>query len=92
MSHRLNKLSLLTASAMVLALAACGGGGGSDSIAPPPTPTPSPPPPPPVGSPLEMLGAGFGTLLRASNNTDPRDPTAADLVQPNLTTDPFNPA
>ncbi len=90
MSGRLNKLSLLTASAMALALAACDGGGGSNTIAPPPTPPP--PPPPPVGSPLEMLGAGFGTLLRASNNSDPRDPTAADLVQPSLTTDPFNPA
>lgn len=72
---------VLTGGAAVLASCSDGGGGGIVI-------TPPPPSPPAMGA--DRFGIGFALSARADPNTDPREPMQADIIPPNLTTDPFD--
>lgn len=88
MKRLLIKLAMTTA--VVVPLAACGDSDRMDDavvVVPPPTSTPAPPPA--IGTAaLESLGAGFAALFRTDANTEPRDPTEADLAAISFTTEP----
>lgn len=74
---------------VVVPLVACGKSNKRDEVVvAPPTSAPAPPP---VGTAsLESLGASFAALFRASNNTEPRDPTEGDLPPVSFTTEPVD--
>ncbi len=77
------RTGLLLSAAATLTACSGGGGGGSASVSPPADP------PPPV-SVIDMFGAGFGSLFRASANTEARRPTSSDIVAVSLTTQPID--
>jgi hypothetical protein len=72
---------VLTGAAAAL-LTGCGGsGGGGDVVVAPP--------PPPSASLEDIFGTGFGSIFRASANSDPREPSTADVNAVSFTTDPI---
>ena len=68
-----------------LAMAACSDRSGGD------TPQAVPPPGviPPTASIQSQIGAAFASFFDASNATDAKDPTPADLPPVSLTTEPI---
>lgn len=84
LDNRLVKAAAIVAAAA--ALTACGGGNSnSDAPAPPVVVTPTPPP---VAMLQDMFGAGFAAIFNLAANSDPRDPTTADVSAVSFTTDP----
>jgi hypothetical protein len=83
MRHRIRTtLALAGAIGGGAAATACSDGGGM------PTPPNPPQPPPAMGA--ERFGTGFALSARAAPNSDPREPTAADIIPLSLTTDPLD--
>lgn len=78
-----NKLKAGTAILLPLAMAAC-----SDRND---TPTATPPAsPPPAASIQSRISASFASFFDASNTSDPREPTTADVPPVNPTADPLD--
>lgn len=78
-----NKLKAGTAMLLPLAMAAC-----SDRYD---TPAATPPgSPPPAASIQSRIGANFASFFDASNTSDPKEPTAADVPAVNPATDPLD--
>lgn len=51
---------------------------------------PPPGPPPPAATIQSRISASFASFFDASNTSDPREPTAADVPAVNPTTDPID--
>ena len=92
MTRIMNKLVLATV--LVAGLSACGSGNnrGGGGTTPPPSGTNPPPVATPPASPTlaERFGAGFAAIFNADANSEPRDPTDADIVAVNLTAEPID--
>mgnify|MGYP000123072387 CR=1 FL=1 len=80
-----NKLKAGTAMLLPLAMAACSDRNDTTSASPPP-----PGSPPPVASIQSRISTSFASFFDASNTSDPRDPTAADVPAVNPTADPLD--
>lgn len=68
-----------------VALTACG-----DRNRNSPTPAPAPAPTPTPTSFQSKLGANFAGVFNASNTSEPKEPTAADVPALNATADPLD--
>jgi hypothetical protein len=77
--------------AAVLAVSACSNNSnGSITIIAPGTGVTGAPAPAPTGSVIDLLGAGFASIFRASPTSEPRKPVAGDLTPVSSTADPIN--
>jgi hypothetical protein len=81
--HYATKLKAGTALLLPLAMAACNNRSDNATATPPPGP-------PPVASIQSRIGASFASFYDASNTSDPKDPTAADVPALSLTTEPID--
>lgn len=79
-----NKLKAGTALLLPLAMAAC-----SDRYDDK-TATPPPGSPPPAATIQSRIGANFASFFDASNSSDPREPSAADVPAVNPAADPLD--
>lgn len=77
------RLKAGTALLLPLAMAACSDRNDT-------TPTPPPSPPPPAASIQSRISTSFASFFDASNTSDPREPTTADVPAVNPATDPLD--
>ncbi len=82
--HYASKLKAGTALLLPLAMAACGDRADTTTATPPPAP------PPPAASIQSRISTSFASLFDASNTSDARKPTTADLPAVNPATDPLD--